>query len=270
MDLVLRYKKDEKERINMYTWRHLLWIVISISIVSAIVYDYKRKHPDLDRVFTTALIIAILSEIAKISGVIELVPSHDHKLLLPYIPLNHLPLHFCSIQIVLIAIAKFMKNEKRRETLLAFMAPTCVLGGIRALLMPSIFTTTISVKQAFTNPVSYQFFIFHSMIIALGLVITISGQVDWSMKHFRDTLLFVYLAGAVSIYLNSVFASPTYEDGKLVSVDFWTNFFFTYQNPVGIQITQLWQWYLYLLILMLLSALLLFLFYLPLVKRKQK
>ena len=234
------------------------------------VYVYKKKRPDPDRVFTIALIIAILSEMSKMAGVIELVPSYNSKLLLPYIPMNHLPLHFCSIQLVLIAFARFMKNEERRENLLAFMAPTCVIGGIMALLMPSIFTTTISVDQAFTNVISYQFFIFHSMLIALGLIIVISGQVDWSMKHYRNTLLLVYLAGAVSIYLNSMLASPTYKDGKLISVDFWTNFFFTYQNPLGIQITELWQWYLYLLILMLVSALLLYLFYLPLVKRKHQ
>ena len=64
-------------------------------------------------------------------------------------------------------------------------------------------------------------------------------------------------------------ASPAYEDGKLVSVDFWTNFFFTYKNPLGIQITQLWQWYLYLLILALLAAVLLYLFYMPLIRRKK-
>jgi hypothetical protein len=163
-----------------------------------------------------------------------------------------------------------MKNGKQRENLLALMAPTCALGGIVALLMPSIFTTTISVTQAFTNVISYQFFIFHSMLTALGLIIAISGQIDWSMKHFRNSLLLVYLAGFISIYLNSMLASPTYQDGKLISVDFWTNFFFTYQNPLGIQITQLWQWYLYLLILMLVAALLLYLFHLPLIKGKRR
>lgn len=254
----------------MFTWRHLLWLVICAAMDSGIVFVYKRRRTGLDRVLTVALMIAVLSELAKMTGVIELVPSHNKELMLPYIPMNHLPLHFCSVQIVLIAAARFMKNEKRRETLLAFMAPTCVIGGIMALLMPSIFTTTIPVQQAFTNVISYQFFIFHSMIIALGLIITISGQVDWSMKHFRNTLQLVYLAGFVSIYLNSMLASPTYEDGKLVSVDFWTNFFFTYQNPIGIRITQLWQWYLYLLILMLITALLLYLFHLPLVKRGEK
>ena len=45
-------------------------------------------------------------------------------------------------------------------------------------------------------------------------------------------------------------------------------FFLYISEPLGIQITQLWQWYLYLLILMALTALLLYLFYLPLIKRK--
>jgi uncharacterized membrane protein YwaF len=183
--------------------------------------------------------------------------------------MNHLPLHFCSLQIILIAAAKFMKNDRRREALLALMAPACVYGGILALLMPSIFTTTIPVEEAFTSPVSYQFFLFHSMIIALGLIIVRSDRINWSMKHFRDTTLIIYLCGLISIYLNSMLASPTYEDGRLVSVDFWTNFFFTYQNPLGIRITQLWQWYLYLLILALLTAFLLFIFYMPLIRRKQ-
>lgn len=254
----------------MFTWRHFLWLAICFGLILALTHSYNKKRPSLDRVLTTAIIVVAFSEAAKMTSVIQLVPSENAELLLPYLPLNHLPLHFCSIQIILIIAAKLMKNEKRREKLLAFMAPTCVLGGAAALILPSIFSTTISVEQAFTSLVSYQFFIFHTMIISLGLIIIKSDSVEWSMKHFKNTLLIVYLFGIISIYLNSIFASPTYVDGKLVSVDFWTNFFFTYQNPVGIKITQIWQWYLYLLILALLAALLLYLFYLPLIKKKNK
>ncbi len=254
----------------MFTWRHLLWLLVCACMVIGTTYAYKKKRPGIDSVLTTALIIAVLSEFAKMIAVIELVPSKSGEMMLPYLPLNHLPLHFCSFQIILIAAAKFSTNEKRRENLLAFMAPTCVIGGLFALLMPSIFTTTISAEQAFTSLISYQFFIFHSMIISLGLIIATSDEVDWSMKHYKNTLLLVYLFGILSIYLNSIFASPTYADGILISVDFWTNFFFTYRNPLGIKITELWQWYLYLLIIIVLTALLLYLFYLPLVRRKTK
>ena len=43
-----------------------------------------------------------------------------------------------------------------------------------------------------------------------------------------STILIVYVFGIQSIYVNSMLASPTYVDGELVSVDFWTNFFFNH------------------------------------------
>lgn len=254
----------------MFTWRHLLWLAICVCLIVFIVYEFKKRKPSLDRVLTTTLTIALLSETAKMTGVIELVPSQNGELLLPYLPMNHLPLHFCSIQILLIIAVKLIKSKKKKETLLAFMAPTCVLGGIMALLMPSIFTTTISVEQAFTSIMSYQFFIFHTMIIAFGIIIAKSDWVDWDKKHYKNTVLLVYLLGFISIYLNSILASPNYVDGKLVSVDFWTNFFFTYQNPIGLKLTAIWQWYLYLVIIMLLTAGLVYLFYWPLIRKNKK
>lgn len=65
------------------------------------------------------------------------------------------------------------------------MAPTCVLGGTVALILPLIFSTTISVEQAFTSLISNQFFIFHTMIVSLGLIRIKSDSVEWSMKHFK-------------------------------------------------------------------------------------
>ena len=252
----------------MFTWRHILWLALCLIATAAAQYVYHRKRPSLEKVLTVALIISILSEIVKVASVIEMVPSSGGALLLPYLPLNHLPLHFCSIQIVLIAFVRFTKDEGKRETVLAFMYSTCILGAVMALLMPSIFTTSISVEQAFTSPLAYQFFVFHTMLINLGVIIVRSGVIRWQRRHFTSTLMLVYLMGFVSIYLNSLFASPRYVDGKLISVDFWTNFFFTYQNPLNIRLTALWQWYVYLLLIAALAAALLYLMYRPLIRRQ--
>lgn len=75
------------------------------------------------------------------------------------------------------------------------MAPTCFYGALLALAMPSIFQTTISVEQAFIHPISYQFFIFHSMLIALGLIIVKSNEIKWEYKHLKSTCLLIYLMG---------------------------------------------------------------------------
>ena len=253
----------------MFTWRHFVWLFICLVMIAVTVIVYDKKKPALKQVLNTACLICVFSEVSKVLSVIELVPSANGELLLPYLPLNHLPLHFCSIQILLICYVRFTEDLKKREDVLAFMYPTCVIGAFLALMMPSIFTTSVPVEKAFVSLLSYQFFIYHSMLIALGIIIAKSGEVKWSMKHLYKTIGLVVLLGFVSIYLNSMFASPTYVDGKLVSVDFWTNFFFTYQNPIGIKITALWQWYVYILIVIGLTVILVSAFMYPLIRKNR-
>ncbi|MBR0462544.1 MAG: YwaF family protein [Erysipelotrichaceae bacterium] len=254
----------------MFTWRHFVWLFICLVMIVLAVMGYDRKKPSLDKVLNTAVAICIFSEVSKVISTVRLVPSANGELLLPYLPLNHLPLHFCSIQILFICYVRYIAKGKAREDMLAFMYPTCVIGAILALAMPSIFTTSIPVEKAFVSLISYQFFIFHSMLIALGIIIAKSKEVDWSMRHLYRTIGGILLLGFVSIYLNSMFASPTYVDGQLVSVDFWTNFFFTYQNPIGIKITALWQWYAYILIVIALVFILVTAFMYPLIRKNRR
>lgn len=75
--------------------------------------------------------------------------------------------------------------------------------------------------------------------------------------------------GFLSLYFNSIFASPTYANGELISVNYTPNLFFTYETPIGIDLTELWQWYLYFGIIIALVILLMTLFYLPFFKRKK-
>ena len=73
----------------------------------------------------------------------------------------------------------------------------------------------------------------------------------------------------MSLYINSIFASPTYLNGKLQHVDFWPNFFFTYNNPLGIKVTTITQWYIYLLILAVVIVVLTFLCFYPLIRKNK-
>ncbi|MBE5996430.1 MAG: hypothetical protein E7240_03620 [Lachnospiraceae bacterium] len=254
----------------MFTWRHFMWLALCFIFIAVIVCDYRRKRPSMIRVLTSACIVCAASELCKVFSVIELVPSAGGELLYPYIPLNHLPLHFCSIQLLIIFYTRFTKDEARREQLYAFLCPTSVLGGLMALFMPSIFSTTIPVEKAFTAPVSYQFFLYHTMMVALGLIILNSDEVKWNRKHMFSTVGIVLVMGFASLYVNSIMASPTYRDGKLISVDFWTNFFFTTMNPLGIRLTEKWQWCVYFFLIGFLASGLIIAFYEILIFRRQK
>ena len=238
----------------MFSWQHFVWLFICVALIVVIVRFYDKKRPRISQVLTTSCVICVLSEITKIFSVVEMVPSANGALIYPYIPLNHLPLHFCSFQILTIFYAKFSMDEARRENVTAFLSPTGVIGGFLALMMPSIFSTSITVRQAFTAPIAYQFFLYHAMLIALGICILHSDEVHWRKEHMYGSIITVFLLAFFSLYINSMMASPTYVDGELISVDFWTNFFFTYQNPLGIRLTEKWQWMLYLVIIAVLAA----------------
>lgn len=254
----------------MFSWQHFVWLGICVVMILVVLRAYQKKRPSLSSVLNSALVVCAFSEISKVFSTIEMVPSANGTIVYPYIPMNHLPFHLCSIHILLILYVRFTSNLKMRENVLAFMYPTGVFGSILALLMPSIFTTSITVNQAFTSLISYQFFIFHSMLIALGIIIVKSGEVEWGKQHIYNALIIIFILAFLSIYVNSLLASPTYVDGKLVSVDFWPNFFFTYQNPLGIKITEKWQWLTYLGIISVLAVIIVYGSYYPFVFRKKK
>ena len=254
----------------MFSWQHFLWLAICIAGITASLVCLKKNKTSLSRLLDYAAVICILSEVTKVFSVMEMVASEDGSIIFPYIPMNHLPLHMCSIQILLIFYVRATKNKEMREKILSFMYPSCLLGAIAALAMPSIFTTSITVDQAFTHPMAYQFFVYHSMLVVLGLYIAMSGEIQWEKKHIFSTLKTIFAFGFISLYVNSIFASPSYLNGKLQHVDFWPNFFFTYNNPLNIKLTELWQWHLYLIIISLLVIVLVTLCFLPLLRKKKQ
>ena len=253
----------------MFSIQHIIWLIISVvSIVASVLYC-KKNNTSLEKVLNVACIISILSEVTKVFSTIQMVSSQDGSIIRPYIPMNHLPLHLCSLQILLIFYVRFTENKKMRERILSFMYPSCILGAISALLMPSIFSTSISASQAFTHPISYQFFVFHSMLVILGICIGLSNEINWGIKHVYSAIIITIVLAFISIYINSIFATPTYENGKLLYVDFWPNFMFTYDDPIGLNITTLNQWFLYLLVLALIMIILVVILFLPVIKRKK-
>ena len=255
----------------MFSVQHIIWIVISVVITASGLVLMKKRKPSLKDVLSAGCVVCVFSEVVKILSCVEMVPSSDGLTIYPYLQMQHLPLHLCSIQVFSIFFCRFgrgtVAESRAKQFLLAFMYPTCVLGSVFAIALPSIFSTTVSVSQAFTHPVAYQTFIFHSFLLALGLYIPMSGEVRFSRITYRNTMTGMVVLTFFEIYVNSIMASPTYVNGKLISVDYTTNFFFLYRTPIGIALETKTEWLIYLLILTVLAFLLVGLIYLPLRKK---
>jgi hypothetical protein len=254
----------------MFSIYHIIRLIISFALIVFGVVYLKRTNPPLKKFLSFACIVAVISEIIKTFSVITLVPSSTGLHNYIYLELEHVPLHLCSIQIILLFYVRFAKEGPFRDIILAFMYPTCAIGATLSLLIPTIFIDIYDPSQAFTHPHPYQYFLYHVMLIILGIYILISKQVDLKPKHYLTTMGVLGTFAFASLYFNSMVASPRYIDGELVSVDYAGNFLFTYAPPIDIPLTELWHWYLYLGIIISLAFGLIALFYIPVFKRNKK
>jgi len=254
----------------MFTLNHFIWMGICAVLCIGFMIFLQKTKPGLEKVLSVCCGVGVISELIKTFSMMQMVPSADGTRMYLYIEMSHMPLHLCSLQIITIFYARFARESKFKTALLAFMYPSCVLGAFFALLLPSIFSTSISIDQAFIHPLAYQFFLYHSMLIVLGLYILTSGKVDIQPRHYGTSLLFLAVLAFVSIYLNSMFAVPVYNSQDLASVEYSPNFFFTYRTPIGIKLTEMWHWYVYLAIIAALAVVLVALFYIPVFVRAKK
>ena len=252
----------------MFSIYHIIWLAICVAVMIAAIIYLKKQRPQLKDVLTVACIVSIASELIKVFSTIQMVPSSDGTMMYPYLEVQHLPLHLCSLQILVIFYVRFSSNDKLRDKLLAFMYPTCTIGAVLALMMTSIFNATIEVTQAFTHPLAYQYFLFHTMLLLLGIHIPMSGEVKLDWKHYRSTMAILAVLGFLSIYINSLLAKATYVSGVLQSVDYTPNFFFTYKFPIGIVFTEIWHWYIYIAVIAVAAVAVIGLMYLPFCRKK--
>ena len=53
---------------------------------------------------------------------------------------------------------------------------------------------------------AYQFFIFHSMLVVVGICIVLSKEIEWEKKHYYETLIIMFVLGFVCAGLNYRFS----------------------------------------------------------------
>ena len=246
----------------MFSLQHFIWLAICVVCITvATVFLRKHKVP-LNKLMTAACVAAVIAELIKTFSVIQLVPSADGTSSFVFIEPLNLPFHLCSIQIIFIFYCRFAKDGKIKDILYAFMYPTCTIGAFIALVLPSIFDE-VPVSRIFTSLHPYEYFLYHSFLVILGLHIYYSYREILRPKHYFTTVGFLGVLAYLSLYLNSIFATPIYENGVLVGVENTTNFFFTYKFVIDLKFTEIWQWYAYLGVIFAAACIFIALFYIP-------
>lgn len=237
--------------------------LLFMGIALFLIFKFK---PSFKLVFTIASILSIVSEVVKTFSSIEFfaLGGIEGAELIPYISMAHFPLHLCAIQVFLIIIVwRLNPDSKLRTTLLGFMFPTMILGATLALILPG--------EMKIFNPRTYQYFLFHGMLVVLGIYIMAAKEIKLKPIHSLTSIGLLSLFAIVSIYANSLFASFSYKDGEKVLEDM-TNLFFTMRSPVSFlpEFTKPHHWWIYIISVMGIAITAIGLFYLPVFIRSLK
>jgi len=183
----------------MFSTMHLLILIFCVFlIVSITVYAVKKRVP-LKTMLSFMVGVTIYGELIKVFSRIDV--ENGAALL----SVEFLPLHLCSIQIFALWFLRFFnKSPKTEKALLAFMYPTMLVGGAAALLIATV--TPISLS----NPEIYEYFVYHAAVVAFGLYIALTKQVDFTWRRLGMTMALLAILFFFSIYFNAMFSQGIY------------------------------------------------------------
>ena len=226
----------------MFSSLHFIWLAICavLIIVSSVITVKKRISYQTG---LTALCVAcVLSEVVKVFCV--LISEQRKNEYGVFIKETDLPFHLCSLQIFFAFIARFSKKQSTRDFLTVFMIPTCALGGVAALFIPTI-------TCAFTNVRTYQYFLYHSALIWFSAFAVAKSGVKLHFTNYLKMLASLLGIVFITFYINGFFQN--------------TNFLYLSEPPMdGLPILNMNNgWLVYFISYMALALLLITLFFAP-------
>lgn len=176
----------------LFGTKHL--ILVGISFAAIIGFYLIARKMKFSTVCKTLFYIGIVSEFIKIFYYI----MANEAELGGVLPKSDLPFHLCSIQILLIAVVNFAQSEKLKRFILSFMIPSCLFGGIAALLI-----ATDSSRNG-TWLITTQYFGYHVAIIVFSLYLLTSKEYKLSIQDYFNCLKFLVVIMFFAFYINSI------------------------------------------------------------------
>ena len=177
---------------EIFQTKHL--IIVGICLVLIVGLFILSRKLEFTTVCKIMFYVGVLSEAIKIFYYIVRNESTHGGVL----PKTDLPFHLCSIQILFIAVVNFAKSEKLKRFLLSFMYPSCLIGGIAAILI----ATNSSLNGMWI--ITAQYFLYHVAIVVLALNICTRKEQKLELSDYFNCLKFLVILMFASVYINSI------------------------------------------------------------------
>ena len=160
---------------------HFLWLAILIVFVASLSAVYRKKDAATRAKWRKGIAVAILLD--EVWKMFWLTVGGTYTL-------DYLPLHLCSINIIIIAVHAW----KPGKTLDNYLYAICVPAALAAMLFP----TWTSLPTL--NFMHLHSFTVHILLIAYPVVLTVAGDIRPDLRQLPKSLLFT-VCMAVPIYV---------------------------------------------------------------------
>ena len=177
---------------SIFGVKHIIILCICAALV-VLGFIFSKKL-SLSQVIKVALSIGLVSEVVKVLYFTIANQTEAYA----YLPKTDLPFHLCSIQILFLVFLRYSKNENLKKIVLSFMVPSCLFGGIAALMLP-----THSSRNG-SYIITCQYFLYHIAIILFAMYVLRSKEVVFELKDYFNCLKFLAVIGFFAIYLNGI------------------------------------------------------------------
>lgn len=186
----------------MFGMKHILILCICAAYMTAATLLLCKKRVKVMNALRILAVIGLISETLKM--VTYIVINEDK--FGGYLPKTDLPFHLCSLQLFFMVTILVTRNEKIKRVVYSFMMPSCMIGGIAAILLPTSSSLTVPM-------ITVQYFLYHSSIVIFALYLALTKEIRFTVRDYVTSLLVLWALLFVSVYLNS-----------------WIN---DYQNPIN-------------------------------------
>ncbi len=207
----LAMKKPELYGSLADSWFQYLWLVILvIATITAAVKMKDLNNKNLNKTLFTAGIVMVVFEIYK-----QLFFSYDAGWRYMWYAF---PFQFCSVGMYLFILIPFVKNEKIRDGLIAFLATYSFFSGLAVMLYPA----TVFVSDVGIN---IQTMVHHGLLCVIGFGL-LANYLKPSFKSFFRGMIVFFVLILIASFLNIVhnnfikngtfnmfFINPLYDTG---------------------------------------------------------
>ncbi len=177
---------------SMFGTKHLL--ILAVSLILMVLGSIFARKWTMEKLTKRVMLVGIVSEFIKVFYY-TMANEATHGGILPK---TDLPFHLCSIQILFLFVVVYSSNPKLKELLLSFMIPSCLFGGIAALLIP----TDSSLNGGWI--LTLQYYGYHVAIIIFALALLLGKQMKLTVRHYVNCIKFLLGLTLFAIYINSI------------------------------------------------------------------